>query len=369
MDDTKLVPIAHDNLDQLKAIAEEHGMPRSIRWYKRLLFSDFQKDEPEKCRGYLVQSESEGVVGCLCLAPIEGWFRQNRKTFFRVASFACKKKYGVHALELVAEVVERANGCLTFTNSIANDKSYACWKFARFKDGPEACKCEFSRNFGFLGDAIHSPCFRKRSILTRLAKLLLVSLDAIERKVLSILCPPSCRVLRDFARPEFVKFWKECLSHNDGIMTSRDPRILSELFNDSLHAGTMKLLAKFSGADIVGYILLRKTSWRWRWYTNYRIADICAIGKETAILNELMESAVAYCASQPCLNLSYIGGDKTAVTIISKYLPQRGDVGHQTFVYSVDDKGMQDSLAKDGGWFWGPYDGDHCLGYAGYVDL
>ena len=166
----------------------------------------------------------------------------------------------------------------------------------------------------------------------------------------------------------FEDFWRRFLAANDGVISSREPKRLQWLFNDSIKAGKVLLATAEKDGRIDGYVLLREQYGCEQPPRSYDIIDICAVGNEAACLSALCFCATEMAGRNGGVKLYFSGSMPGQEEWLDRYLPLKKTMGNAPFMYVTYYPDIKDSLAQNKGWFFGPFDGERCLGHGGYID-
>lgn len=378
----ELIPVTRDNLDVLAKLAADpyFGISRSVGWLRRLLFNDeIEEMRDDPVRGYMLQAEDGEYVGMLCYYPVYVYIRQKRMLAYSGAIMGVKRRYCEWLGELTSAVVKAEGGAFMFGNTGANIRSIkvTCALMSSVTGPKEG---EYSYKYvglSFLTLALTLRAgIRNKKVLGiiwqcfspwRKTAAMFMSL-VLGRKSKWHYEIETC-----FAEEKFRKFWDRLLKGNDGVMSSRDPAILRHYFNESIAAGTVVLIsAQDSNNDIQGYILLRK----YRMYGldtmyKYKIIDACAVNNDVCCLDLLVKKAVAYATANNGGKIEFIGANPNMEKWLMPSLWSRRPLGHPTFTYHCpeSDSELRNMLESRKGWFFGPYDGERCLGHGEYIDL
>lgn len=377
----ELVPVTRENLDVLAKLAADpyFQMPRSVRWFKRLLFNDaIEEYRDDPVRGYMLRNEKGEYVGMQCFYPVYIYLRQERKLAFSGAVLGMKRRYAAWLGDLFDAVREKEGQTLRFGNASANKKSvrtaeYCSEASAGPGDGEYARRCVMLTLLPIA--ALRRLRFSSRWVLDPLwvfAHPLRV-IGAFVKRLIWSKGRFSCKMLSGFSDERFVDLWKRILRANDGVVSSRDPAILRHYFDESIAAGTVILIAAENrDGTLQGYILLRKDPlYETRHVFSYKICDVCSVGNDIECMRELVKEGVLYAERHGGGYVEYIGANPYLDQWLDPILKYRRQFDHPTFTYACPDSelALKQALETRKGWFFGPYDGERCLGCGQYIDV
>lgn len=370
---TSLIPITLDTLPKLAEGAKKFGMPRSIAWFRRCLFDPTVEDwTNDGIRGHLSVDENGEVIAEQAYYYVPGYFKQ-RKILIGTRCFkGADRRYGEELLCVLDKNRETASPVeFSFVNAIANIRSAKVNKAFGMKNEPP---CGSSTYRVGVADIAAYPILLFRKLTRKrhaiVERFLWLALRPIQwglhmlHKLVRNKC--LCVVVRYRAidMDKFSVFWECFLKANTGVISSRDPRRLSWLFDDSLKAGTVSLSTIEEEGRIKGYVMLRKQIDKcWS-----EVIDICAERNDVSYLRQLANVALDMAADdgRPLVIFhGYMGNQDLWLKPVFTY---EGKMDHPIFLYNMPVGEVGKSLLENAGWFFGPYDGDYCLGHGGYID-
>ena len=160
---------------------------------------------------------------------------------------------------------------------------------------------------------------------------------------------------------QFSDFWAQCLAFNRGLMSSRTGEEVDWMYGENMRAGKCVMLVARRDGSIVGYAVLRPIGDQ-RW----RLMDVISKKDDGQIIRGLLSVAKKFLhRNTDAITLESRGFSSSAMTVISKELPFQRKIGHNSFLWKFTDEEMmskvRESMTRETGWFFGPYDGDACL--------
>lgn len=377
----ELIPVTRDNLDVLAKLAadKDFNIVRSKRWFERLLFNDaIEEFRDDPVRGYMLKNEKGEYVGMQCFYPVRIYLRQDKKLAVSGAILGMKRRYVDWLGDIAGAVISREGDRLRFGNTIASKKAARISTFcSAYVDGPHEGEC--TRRYAmitFLPIAALRRVHASSHWVLDPLWLLTHPLRVMKTWMKRILKPKGqylFKELSSFSDERFGKLWKRILAANDGVMSSREPEILRHYFDASIAAGTVDLIV-VEGADgeFQGYVLLRKyRMYETRHILKYKIIDICCVANDVSCLRQLVEESVIHAERHGGGLVEYIGANPNLDKWLDPILKHRRIYDHPTFMYYCPDSEpeMKQLLENGKGWFFGPYDGERCLGHGEYIDL
>lgn len=376
MSDCELIPVTLNDLDIVSELTVKFDFPRSVGWIKRALFNPHVAPCDENARrGYVLKSREDGYVGVLCYSPMKLYLKQRPIIGYSGLLLGVQKKYGEWLMDLFKAVQEDEKGHLAFGNTSCSAHATRICRMARGdKLGPDECCCSRSCELG-LTRLLVDKFLKKRSYRCKdFAWRMLLPMRKIEQlfRYMSMRSIYTFSQESSFNKNDFSNFWNSYLKGNKGLVSSREPEILEHLFGDSLRAKKLVLLTARKGGSVIGYVLLRK--YRLHGLQNalkYKIIDAVALCNNVKCLCELIRYAKVYACGHSGAKVEYIGGNPFLEDWIDVELPVKTNFGYNTttWFYSGCDQDLIDAVQNRNGWFFGPYDGERCLGHAGYIDL
>ena len=371
----EIIPITLNNLSLVSKAAAKFGMPRSVGWLKRCFFDPtVEKLTKDKIRGHMSIDESGDIKAIQCYYYLPCYFRQTMILGNTGAILGADAKYGEEVLVVLDRNREtQTKGMLRIGNCIVGNRSATVAKKAnRMKEAPYR-SCEYRIR------AIDWAAF----VIAIIERMHLRSV-LLKKTIFMVLRPLfwlrywlHCFFKRDdvyrivqhasFDDTRFEDFWRRFLSANEGVICSREPRRLQWLFNESIKAGKV-LLATAEKADrIEGYVLLRQRGSGGLAPRSYDIIDICAIGNDITCLRMLACEATWIAGRNGGVKVYFEGCMPKQEEWLDEIFPYHKN-GQLHTMYKVINPEIKDALEQNRGWFFGPLDGERCLGHGGYID-
>lgn len=371
----ELVPVTLNNLDVVSDLTRKFGFPRSVGWIKRALFNPHVAPCDENARrGYVLKSREDGYVGLLCYSPMKLYLNQQPIIGYSGLLLGVQKKYGEWLMDLFKAVQQDEKGHLAFGNTSCSAYATKICRMARGDSlGPDDC-CY--THVSILGASAYALAFLRRSPVRRFIggfwKLFspVRLVDCLLRRMLFrsdfVFSEAS-----DFCYEDFTSFWMEYLKSNRGLVSSREPEILKHQFSDSLRAGKLVMLTARKAGKLVGYIVLRKYSlYGCSDILKYKIVDAIAICDDKKCLRDLIRAAKIYAVGHSGERIEYIGGNPDLSNWVELELKRKLYLRYNTttYFYSGNNESLVDIIKSRSGWFFGPFDGERCLGHGEYID-
>ena len=164
--------------------------------------------------------------------------------------------------------------------------------------------------------------------------------------------------------PDFFDvLMNEYVKTNDGLVCSRTAEEVGWIFGDRIKDGRCVALGAFSKNRPAGYIVARSDCKAKRW----QILDWFALRNEECILEALLSEICRFLKRKtPAMMLESGGFPMYIQSLLMKYLPHKREIGHNVFSWGSGSKEFRESalpiIDTPQSWFFGPYDGDECLG-------
>lgn len=372
---SKIIPITNDNVELLAKAAEKFGLPRSVGWLRRCLFDPTVTAwTADPIRGHVSVADDGEIVAVQGYYYQPCYFRQQPVLGGAGCIMGAVAKFGDELLCVLDKNNETRDRILVrMSNCLANPKSLKVSKMT----GRMAAPAYRSDSYGAgVADVSMYPL----AVLWRV----LAHPPAWAEKSVWLMARPvqwCVNVLRLFGRRSdysvvrhgsfqdvrFVDFWNRFLAANDGVISSREPRRLQWLFDDSLAAGTVTMLAAEKGGQIDGYVIVRACVDD-HWVRTYEIMDICAVRNDVKVLRALVVAAVRQVGKFRGVKLIFQGCLPNQEKWLDPFFKRRKR-SFPTYLYRANDAEVKGSIESGQGWLLGPFDGERCLGCGGYVDL
>ena len=369
-------PVTKDALGIIAKKTRDYGFPRGVRWIERLLFDPNVKEgEGDPIRGAYVVGENGECVGMYCWFPCVVYHKQTRISACSGALLGVDRKYSTYIFDLVDLAVAAGGGRFSFGNDCASVAASKFWTgYLHCNWGPEegvftdARERKTLRYLCGLLRHLHLENQWAQSLLFCAAWPFLLTVNIVmkcfRRKDKEI------RIVREpgFSDERFAPFWKKFLAANKGVVSSREPATLRWKFDEVIQKGIDILLAAEKGGEVIGYVLLRKMPIRGSLMTEYLICDICAIGDDEHVLSVLLKAAVDYFYDHLGVWIKYVGSPKSKKRWMNALLTRHFHLDCNPFSYSGGGDVLLESVKANEGWFFGPYDGERCMGYGGHLE-
>lgn len=380
----QFIPVTEERLEELAPLAASFGMPRSVRYFRRILFNPESRDvTKDPVRGYMIENASGERVGLQCFYYVKLYARQQALLGKSGCFLGMNPKYGEFIFDLMNKVILDHLPNVGYGNCIANKKSYLISTVLRKgHPGPKRCRF-FSTGYPtfWLKWLANFACPRRETRSARffdwiwLPLIPLNFITAFAKGLFAERAGYSFKVEKSFTDERFLPFWERFLASNEGVISSRAPQSLRWMFDESLQAGADVLITAEKDGQVDGYILLRKYQQYKTNFSRYKIIDICAVGNDYTCLRVLVKAAMRYAALHRGTKVQYIGGHHGLEVWLDPVLTECQDLGFGTTTYGVNSTYAREHpevvemLQSNKGWFFGPFDGERCMGHGGYVDL
>ena len=374
--DCELIPVTQDNLDIASKLTVEFDFPRSENWIRRALFNPYVAScDKSARRGYMIKSKDDGYVGMLCYSPMKLYLSDKPLIGYSGLLLGVRKKYGEWLMDLFKAVQEDEKGHLAFGNTSCSAHATRICRLARGdKLGPTECEYSFVSH---LGPASYILAASRKFLATRFQGglwRLLAPLRIVQYLWGRLFFRSRYTMRREetFSHSDFALFWGRYLSHNRGLVSSREPEILDHLFSDALKVGKLVLLTARDDMGIAGYVLLRKYAiFGLDNLVKFKIIDAIAVEDDVVCLRDLVRAAKIYAMGHCGERVEYIGGNPRLANWLECELRHKKAFGFNTttYFYAGEDEALIYALRNRNGWFWGPFDGERCLGHGGYIDV
>lgn len=381
MSDVVYELVTKENLAKVAAAGAKWGMPRSPGWLRRVLYDPTVSDMTEDlCRGRLVlNKQNSEVVAMLCYFYIPVYFKQKKILAHSGCILGADRRFS-EEIFVINNLNNKAtaNSAIFFGNDAANGKSEKVSRFMKNAQPPPV-----GGDYLYVRSA--NICLYPKLLLRRLfkghnafVKYLIRGGDIFSDVVFypaqllrriwyrfSIACA-GCKTVRvkSIDEKSFGNFWESYLESNQGLVTSRELGRLKWLFEESVKAEKVFALTMHKGNKMVGYAMVRKKLNDS--ISSYEIVDICALQNNVKYLKLLVRGV--------CNMVATLGGMKIFYycfmpNVDTWFLGVRRKQDHSSFLYRIDYPVIRDSINQGDGWFFGPLDGERCMGYGGYIDL
>lgn len=382
-----IVPVTLENLDVVAKATKKFGFPRSERWIKRLLFDpNVPEGKDSPTRGAMIISANGECVGVYCWTPCSVYLRQERKPAYTGALLGVDRKYSPWILDVIDQNIVEINGRLSYGNDCATAVASKFWTGLGVQWGPEECAyidSWITSLGGFVYICVNHFFWRihLRAVdqIMRLVHVMCLLPNFLADLVMrgkDIVCSSlglyggwHFREEPGFTEERFIPFWERFVATNEGLISSREPATLRWKFDDSIRAGIVTLISAEKNGMIDGYVLLRRYVSEVTSVVEYSVCDICAVGNDTQCLHDLLCAALRYCRRRMASRLTFVGGMHGKDAWMPSWFHRRTKLTCNAFSYTVRDEELRKVIQEDKGWFFGPYDGERCMGYGRYIDL
>ena len=369
---TEIVPITCDNLSLLVRAGHKWGMSRSEGWFRRCLFDptvDALTDD--KCRGHVAVDENGepvAVQGCY-YQPL--YFRQEVVLGFTGTVLGADARFGedlVRVMERNRELSDKAP--VKFGNCYASKRAVKVVKlFSRLQEPPvRSCECRA----GAATLAAYLVVAQRRILGVRnvLEQILVALMRPVDLLKESFGFTGGFDFVRyqSFDQEKFGSFWGRFLARNDGLVSSRAPERMRWLFDDSIRAGVVGLVAAERAGEIYGYVMIRRFSEPYRFKT-FEIIDICAVDNDVNCLKALAYASLHLARQMGGLKVLFFGQVPKQEQWLDSVYNVRRKTDHPFCLYRACRSDIAESLAQNKGWFFGPLDSVRCMGHGGCLDL
>ncbi len=171
------------------------------------------------------------------------------------------------------------------------------------------------------------------------------------------------RRLMDVPPDFFDMLMVEYVKTNEGLVCSRTAEEVEWVFGDRIKDGRCIALGARIGGKPAGYIAVRSDEKAKRW----QILDWFALRNDERILEALLSEVCKFLKRKtPAMMLESIGFPMHIQSLLMKYLSHKREVGHNVFSWGSSNKKFREAVLPvidaRKSWFFGPYDGDECLG-------
>ena len=374
---TTIIPVTEDNLQLVREGGAKWGMPRSVGWLRRCLFDPTVSDWiSDKVRGHMSIDEHGEVRAMHCYYYQPCYLRQKKIIGGTGAIMGSDSKYGEELVRVFdGNNKTREKDAVGFGNCIANKRAAKVNRVVFGMREPPYRSKEIRIGAADLSAYPLGVMGRLHLCSPFVAFLVFMSLRPLVWLVRGLACVfgkrGTYRVVEQasFSDVRFDDFWNRFLAANDGVVSSRDPRRLRWLFDESIKAGKVLLATAEKDGRIDGYVLLRVREGCQRPPKLYDIIDICAVGNDTCCLKELSKSALWLAGRHGGVKVLFVGGMPKQEEWIDCVLKYRNEKNFSSFMYVAVDPEVRESLKQNKGWFFGPFDGEFCMGHGGDIDL
>lgn len=375
--ETKIIAVTEENLQLVREGGAKWGMPRSVGWLRRTLFDPTVEEwTQDKIRGHMSIDEGGNIIAIQCYYYQPCYFKQKKIIGSTGIIMGADAKYGEELLCVLDRNKSTQEECVVaFGNCIVGKRSAKVNRVVhKMREPPYRPKeirigaADLSAYpLGILGRMhLYSPIVARLVFeMFRPLSWLMHEMSKLFRSKRHYRIVPHS----SFDDARFDDFWNHFLSANDGVISSRDPRRLRWLFNDSIKAGTVLLATAEKEGRIDGYVLLRAEECYSKTPKLYDIIDICAVGNDSHCLRDLSKGALRLAGHNGGVKVFFAGGMPKQEEWLDDVFPYRHEEEVSSFMYVACDPEVRESLKQNRGWFFGPFDGERCMGHGGDIDL
>lgn len=305
---------------------------------------------------------------CFQACTLRRLYLGGEEIFGKVGGLTCLKKGASPEAYIdvrIAAKRPRLGSVIGFGNSQNAEAAYAASRLARKKnptlfEGPESCT-------RFLWRAV-----RPLECIVYFIRRKIFKAGLPEWKEFSTLSSSDYRVshgdltirrLMEVKSEFFDVLMAEYLKTNEGLVCSRTAEEVEWIFGERIKNGQCVLLGAFKDEKPVGYIIARSRQDAKRW----QILDWFALENSAKILEPLLAELCRFLKREtPAMMLETIGFSSAVQPILIRHLPHKSQKGYNVFSWGSSNKEFRDSVLpiidSVKSWFFGPYDGDECLG-------
>ena len=374
---TEIIPVTEENLQLVREGGAKWGMPRSVGWLRRCLFDPTVSDwVSDKVRGHMSVDENGDVKAIHCYYYQPCYLGQKKILGGTGMIMGSDSRYGEELLRVFEGNNKTRNiDAVGFGNCIANKRAAKVNRLVFGMREPPYRSKEIRTGVADLSAYPLAVLGRLHLCSSFVAFLVFMSLRPLVWLVRGLACVfgkrGTCRVVERFSFEDvrFEDFWNRFLAANDGVVSSRDPRRLRWLFDESIKAGKVLLATAEKDGRIDGYVLLRVEEGRSRPPKVYNIIDICAVGNDSCCLRDLCKGALRLAGRHGGVKVFFAGGMPKQEEWLDGVFKYRHEKDFSSFMYVASDPEVRESLEQNKGWFFGPFDGEFCMGHGGDIDL
>ena len=374
---TTIVPITKYNLELVSRAGAKWGMPRSVGWLRRCLFDPTVEDlTDDEVRGHMSVTENGDVVAIQSYYYIPGYYKQKKILINTGCIMGADAKYGEELLCLLDKNQEtRKLGQVSIGNCIANKRSAKiCKVYHRMKEAPPEAKQMYIGVSDWSLYPIHiiRKNLRLPLSIQKATWYITRPVSWVRNAGIRLVEKISCYNIVQYRKIDIEKFggfWRKFLAENDGVVTSREPKRLAWMFDDSLAAGIVKIIAAEKNGEIVGYALFRRYLRKEGFFNNHSLYDICALHNDATVLRLLVRAAKRLAGDDKGCLIMYVGALPKQDQWLLPFLPKCVKDDHSMIFYRSSNAEILQSIEQAKGWFLGPMDGERCLGHGASIDL
>lgn len=373
--ESAIIAVTEDNLQLVRAGGAKWGMPRSVGWLRRCFFDPTVEEwTKDRVRGHVSVDEHGEVRAIQCYYYQPCYLFQKKIIGGTGAIMGSDTKYGEELVRVLEHNKEKKDkSAVGFGNCIANTRSAKINRIVHKMHDPPYRSKEIRIGVADISAYPLAVMGRMHLYSPSVAYLVFMALRPLAWFVRGIaqLFGGLYRIVEksSFDDARFDDFWNRFLAANDGVVSSRDPRRLRWLFDESIKAGKVLLATAEKDGRIEGYVLLRVEEDHQRVPKLYDIIDICAVGNDVRCLRDLGKGALWLAGRHGGVKVFFVGGMPKQEEWLDSVFKYRHEKDFSSFMYVATDPEVRESLKQNKGWFFGPFDGEFCMGHGGDIDL
>ena len=359
-------PLVEATLEDAKEVILDRfsDKAKALSVLDAVMRNPLRKIEPDA--GDIVYSDGKPVCFQACI--LRRLYLGKRVTYGMVGGLTCLKRGApVEAYIDVKRAADRPRhgSLLGFGNSQNVESSKAAHRLARKKnaisfEGPETCTFYLCRAIRPIECAMY---FVRRKII-KAERPRWKSFSTISSADYNVKNGnfTVCRMME--IRPEFFDvLMREYIEHNEGLVCSRTAEELEWVFGERIRNGECILLGVSCNGTPMGHIIAGSGADAKRW----QLLDWFAVKNDLRILEILLAELCAFLKHKtPAMLLESIGFPMYTKSLLKRYLPYKRPINRNVFSWGSGSKDFRESVLPvintEKSWFYGPYDGDECIG-------
>lgn len=380
-DEIKYEAVTIDNLDQVAIAAAQWGMDRSVGWLKRILFDPTVDDlTQDTVRGHMaIQQGTRKLVAVQCYYYQPVFFKKQKMLAESGCIMGADSKF---AAEIFCVLEENKKSMMKtnifITNDLANIESFSIHRFYHSAQPPFGGANTYlfaaADVRAYISLVLNHALKRDGRIALALKQVIMGIGNVVSRPLQWVINGGRIAISRlrgfkieramSFDSDGYKSFWARFLDSNSGLVSSREPTRMKWLFDESLKAENIYLYFAIREGSVEGYVLVRRMP-----QLNgelFEVMDICAVGNNVSCLKSLscrVKREVSKLGGSRLNLYCYMDNVKDWFSGYTRKLDQ------ECSLCRIDLPEIFNSLKCGEGWFFGPLDGERCMGYGGYIDL
>ena len=303
----------------------------------------------------------DGKPVCFRASMLRTLYMGKRRILGRVRGLTCIREDAKPECAIDMQLAENSNwrgSVIAFSNTQC-EATEKMAKIMRYKQGPSSCRRSLWCVVHPLLCAIY---YFKRKVLKW-------PVDKLERDAKIAYSTYIKRQsgytisrIASFDDGFFDSFFEVYLSKNEGLVSSRSREELSWIFGGRIKKGELICLIAEKSETNRGFIIIGGSPLgRWS------ILDWCAVGNNVDCLGCLLQAAKTFLREKTfALTFETMGFQDFVQPLLKKVFNRETELGYCQHSYNCRDKMLADEcesvINTDKSWFFGPYDGDACLG-------